>query len=239
MTNTSDTQPLPAFQPDNASRSHRLASPDTEAPVASPKPKRRTALKWAVSLVSACAVIVVAGLVGLITLIYLQARTDEAQNVDAIVVMGAAQFNGRPSPVLEARLEQALALYNAGLAPRIAVTGGKQPGDAFTEAETGYRYLTERGVPGDAVVMENGGRSTWESVKGLPAVLPPSDSREVLVVTDGFHLFRSELMLREVGYAAHSSAASGSPIRPWSATEFSYVVREAGGVIAFLPEMIW
>lgn len=239
MTNTSDTQPLPAIQPNTASRSRPLPYPESTTTVVSPRRKRRTALKWLASLVTACFVIVVAGAFGITTLVYVQARSDEAQQVDAIVVMGAAQFNGRPSPVLQARLDQALALYNAGLAPRIAVTGGQQPGDAFTEAETGYRYLTEQGVPGDAIVIENDGRSTWESMQGLPAVLPPSESPQVLVVSDGFHLFRSELMLGELGYDAHSSAAPDSPIRPWSATEFSYVVREVGGVIVFLPEMIW
>lgn len=239
MTNTSDTQPLPAIHPSTATRSQPLPSPDSTTTVVGPKPKRRSALKWAVSLLAACFVIMVAAVFGIITLVYVQARTDEAQQVDAIVVMGAAQFNGRPSPVLQARLDQALALYNAGLAPRIAVTGGQQPGDAFTEAETGYRYLTEQGVPEDAIVMENDGRSTWESMQGLPAVLPPSELPEVLVVSDGFHLFRSELMLGELGYDAHGSAATDSPIRPWSATEFGYVVREAVGAIVFLPEMLW
>lgn len=202
------------------------------------QPKRRKALKWAISLLTACAVILLAGLVGIVALIYLQARTDEAQPVDAIVVMGAAQFNGRPSAVLQARLDQALALYDAGLAPRIVVTGGKQPGDAFTEAETGYRYLAERGVPEEAIVMENDGRSTWGSLQGLPAVLPPSVAPQVLIVSDGFHLFRSELMLRELGYETLGSPAPESPIEAWSATEFNYVVREVGGVVVFLPELI-
>ncbi|MDQ3525154.1 MAG: YdcF family protein [Chloroflexota bacterium] len=239
MTNTSDTQPLPAILPNPAPRSQPLQHLDFTTTAVSPNRKQRTALKWVTSLVTACLVIMVAGVFGIITLVYVQARTDEARPVDAIVVMGAAQFNGRPSPVLQARLDQALALYNAGLAPRIVVTGGQQPGDAFTEAETGYRYLMEQGVPADAILMENEGRSTWESMQGLPAVLPPSESPEVLVVSDGFHLFRSELMLGELGYDAHSSAAPDSPIRPWSLTEFGYVVREVGGVIVVLPEMLW
>ena len=192
---------------------------------------------WTISIISAALVMIVAGVLGIVGMIYFQARTDEARQVDAIVVMGAAQFNGRPSPVLRARLDHALALYNAGLAPVIVVTGGKQPGDVFTEAESGYQYLVDRGVPGSAIVLENEGRSTWESVQGIPAVLSTDAAERVLVVSDGFHLFRSELMLREVGYEPFGSAATDSPIEPWTVTELGYVVRETGGVIVFLPEL--
>lgn len=238
MTDSSDTQPLPAAHANNPSSSHRSQSPETSPP-ADHEQRRRPATRWAVTLLVACVIVVGAGIFGIMTLIYAQARTDEARNVDTIVVMGAAQFNGRPSPVLQARLDHALVLYNAGLAPRIAVTGGNQPGDAFTEAETGYLYLVERGVPEPAIVMEDEGRTTWESMQGLPAVMPPSASPRVLVVSDGFHLFRSELMLRELGYETWGSAAPDSPIRAWSATELGYVIRETGGVVVFLPEMLW
>jgi len=239
MTDSSDTQPLPALHPDHPSRSRRFPEPDPSTTEAIPTRKRRSAARWAVSLLVSCVVIAAACLVGIMTLIYIQARTDEARQVDTIVVLGAAQFNGRPLPVLKARLDQALVLYNAGLAPQIAVTGGNQPGDAFTEAETGYLYLVEHGVPESAIVMENEGRSTWDSLQGLPAVMAPETSPRVLVVSDGFHLFRSELMLRELGYETWGSAATGSPIEPWSMTEFGYVVRETGGVIVFLPEFLW
>lgn len=187
------------------------------------------------------ALVVAAGasIVGLMGLIYIQARTDEARPVDAIVVMGAAQYNGSPSPVFEARLMQALALYNAGMAPTVVVTGGKQPGDAFTEAETASGWLTQRGVPADAIVLENEGTSTWASLEGVPAVLPPDDDTSVLVVSDGFHLFRSEMMLRELGYRAYSSPAPDSPIEPWSPVEFGHVIRETGGVLVFLPKVLF
>jgi uncharacterized SAM-binding protein YcdF (DUF218 family) len=184
-------------------------------------------------------VVVVVGLAGLITLIYWQARTDEAQPVDAIVVMGAAQYNGRPSPVFRARLEHTLDLYRAGLAPIIVVTGGRSPGDQFTEGAVAETWLIERGVPPEAIRVENEGRTTWESVRGIPSVFPAEASARVLAVSDGFHLFRSELMLRNLGYSAYSSAAPGSPIDPWSPVEFWYVVREAGAVLAFLPEMLF
>jgi uncharacterized SAM-binding protein YcdF (DUF218 family) len=189
------------------------------------------------SIVLSLVVIAVAVIGGLMALVYLQARTDEARPVDAIIVLGAAQYNGDPSPVFRARLEHALDLYNAGVAPKIVLTGGKQPGDQFTEAESGIAWLADRGVPMSAMLMENQGQSTWGSLQRVPDVLPGGTS--VLVVSDGFHLFRSELMLRNLGYTPYSSPVPDSPIRPWSAVEFSYVIRETGGVLAFLPTMLF
>ncbi len=194
--------------------------------------------RWVVSIAVSLIVMAVAGIAGVMALVYLQARTDEARPVDAIIVLGAAQYNGDPSPVFRARLAHALELYNAGVAPRIVLTGGKQPGDQFTEAESGIAWLADRGVPMDAMLMENEGHSTWGSLQRVPAVLPASGTR-VLVVSDGFHLFRSELMLRHLGYTPYSSPVSDGPIKPWSPVEFSYVIRETGGVLVFLPTMIF
>jgi uncharacterized SAM-binding protein YcdF (DUF218 family) len=200
--------------------------------------RRRRAGRWVVAILLTLLVVAGGGTVGSPALVVAQARTDEARPVDAIVVMGAAQYNGRPSPVFAARLEHALALYRQGLDPTVVVTGGKQPGDAYTEAETARAWLVERGVPDDAIVAENAGRSTWGSIQGVPAVLPP-DGTSVLIVSDGFHLFRSELMFRELGYDAYSSPAPDDAIAPWSRQELGYVVRETGGVLAFLPEMLF
>jgi uncharacterized SAM-binding protein YcdF (DUF218 family) len=115
-------------------------------------------------------------------------------------------------------------------------TGGKQPGDTYTEAETAQAWLVERGVPEGAIRMENEGRSTQGSIEAVPDLVP-LDGASVLIVSDGFHLFRSELMFRHLGYNAYSSPVSDSPIRPWSPRELAYIVRETGGVLAFLPEM--
>ena len=171
--------------------------------------------------------------------VYWQARTDEARPVDAIVILGAAQYNGRPSEVLEARLEQALSLWNQGLAPKIVVTGGKQAGDAFTEAETEANYLIERGVPEDAILYENRGRDTWQSMQGVEEVLRGTGVRSMLIVSDGFHLLRAKLMARDLGFTAYGSPAKNSPITPWSGDEFSYVIRETGGILVFLPKLIF
>jgi uncharacterized SAM-binding protein YcdF (DUF218 family) len=169
--------------------------------------------------------------------VYWQARTDETHHVDAIVVLGAAQYNGRPSNVLRARLDHALELYRGGYAPAIIVTGGRMPGDVYTEAGTSEQYLLDRGVPADAILMEDEGRDTWGSLQGVAEVAEGSGIHDILIVSDGFHLFRAELMANNLGFESYSSPATDSPIEPWSGEEFSYVIRETGGVIAFIPRL--
>lgn len=233
MTSSSDTQPLATIH------SHP-ASPTATAAPHSPRVRgRRRGLRWLISIAVTAIVVAGIGILGIMALIYWQARTDEARPADAIVVLGAAQYNGRPSPVFQARLEHALDLYNQGLAPVVVVTGGKSPGDQFTEGETAEAWLIDRGVPQEAIRVEWEGRSTWESLQGIPAVYAPEEGDRVIAVSDGFHLFRSELMLRELGYSAYSSAAPGSPIEQGSPTEFGYIAREAGAVLVFLPEMLF
>jgi uncharacterized SAM-binding protein YcdF (DUF218 family) len=174
----------------------------------------------------------------LIGAIYWQARTVEAVPSDAIIVLGAAQWNGRPSDVFEARLERALDLYEDGYAPLIVVTGGNQPGDIYTEGEVGEAWLQQRGVPDDAIVVENSSRSTLGNLEGARESLGDRDVGSVIIVSDGFHLFRAKVMARHLGWTAHGVPVDDGPIPAWSGTEFSYVVREAGGVIAFLPELL-
>ncbi|HEY8448636.1 MAG TPA: YdcF family protein [Thermomicrobiales bacterium] len=193
--------------------------------------------RWAVTGVITL-VLAVALLSGsLLLAIFRQARLDQSQPADAIVVLGAAQYDGRPSPVLEARLETALAAYQAGLAPLIVVTGGRQEGDRFTEAETERAYLIDHGVPASAILSENEGRSSWESMQGVAAILDERDLTRVLLVSDGFHLFRLKLMARELGLTAYGIPARNSPIRPRSGAELDYVIREAAGVVAFVAGM--
>lgn len=130
---------------------------------------------------------------------------DGTRPADAIVVLGAAQYDGRPSPVLEARLQRALDLYEMGLAPVIVVTGGRQQGDTFTEATTGYNWLVERGVPDDAIEKEVQGRSTYESLAATARFLREADVMEVVLVTDGYHALRVKGIAREVGLTPHVS----------------------------------
>ncbi|MFM9107406.1 MAG: YdcF family protein [Chloroflexota bacterium] len=163
-----------------------------------------------------------------------QARLDQAGPADAIVVLGTAQWNGYPGPVLRARLDHALGLYWQGLAPVIVVTGGRMQGDQYTEAEAAQAYLLEAGVPAQAILLENAGRDSWESMQAVSGIARDYGLSRLLLVSDGFHLFRLKLMARDLGLDALASPAPGSPIVPGGPGERAYMVREAGGVVEHL-----
>src|SRR5918998_3011576 len=216
------------------------AAPVPDSPVVRSSPLRRRRSpwgeiwRWGVTLVWFClAALVVAGLV-LVVAIYRQARTDQVRPAEAIVVLGTAQYNGWPGPVFQARLDCAIELWEAGYAPVVVVTGGKMPGDGYTEAEAAWAYLTDVGVPAEAIVAENAASDTWESMQGVAALLQPRDIDQVLVVSDGFHLFRARMMARDVGLQAWGSPAEMSPIRTGGGGELTYVIREAAAVVAHL-----
>jgi len=141
---------------------------------------------------------------------------DDTQMSDAIVVLGAAQYDGRPSPVLEARLQRGRELFMDGLAPYIVVTGGRQDGDTYTEATSGYNWLVERGVPDDAILKEVQGRTTYESLAATSRFLRERDLDEVLLVTDGYHALRARGIASDVGLTPHVSTvdADGATVVP-------------------------
>ena len=153
-------------------------------------------------VVAACAIAILLGvgyyLVSLFQ-VWSTGRAADDGPVDAIVVMGAAQYDGRPSPQLAARLDHVVELWPEGLAPLVVVTGGNIPGDRFTEAEASATYLAERGVPMDALLLENDGSNSYESLEGVAALLDERGLDEVLIVTDPYHALRSRLIAEEVG----------------------------------------
>ena len=190
--------------------------------------------RWLIVIAITVPVAAVLLIGGLVVAIYVQARSSEFAAADAIIIMGAAQYNGRPSPVLQSRLDTALDAYERGLAPRVVVTGGNQPGDAFTEAGTQRQYLIDRGVPSEAIVVEEISTSTQESIERVAEIVAPLGINRVLIVSDGFHLFRSKLMARDAGLnPVGGLAAEESPIEPGSMSEFSYILRETAGVIVY------
>jgi vancomycin permeability regulator SanA len=143
-------------------------------------------------------------------------REDQAGPADAIVVLGAAQYDGRPSPVYRARLDHAADLYERDLAPLVLVTGGKRPGDRFTEAAAGAGYLVGRGVPEEAVVLESGGTDSWTSLSAAARVL--GDRRRVLLVSSPYHALRIRHIAAELGLDARSSPSTsneGYGARAW------------------------
>jgi uncharacterized SAM-binding protein YcdF (DUF218 family) len=162
------------------------------------------------------------------------ARTDQAGPAEAIIVLGAAQYDGRPSPVLETRLEHALRLWQQGLAPYIVVTGGRQPGDRFTEATASADWLIDRGVPDDAILREVQGASTWESLAASARFLTERGIDDVLIVSDPYHLLRAAESAEELGLRARTSPVPDSLVTGWH--EKRQMLREAAGVaVARLP----
>ena len=166
------------------------------------------------------------------TVTFVQVRatgdSDQTRAVDAIVVMGAAQYDGRPSPQLAARLDHVVELWRDGVAEHVVVTGGKQPADTHTEAEASADYLTDRGVPESAILMESSGHSTYESMEGVADVLAANGLHTVLVVTDPYHALRARLMAQAVGLTAYVSPTRSSVVR--GGNELRRELVEAGGV---------
>lgn len=175
--------------------------------------------------------VVVAGVIyGGVTFgqVVLASRRDGARPADAIVVFGAAQYNGKPSAVLRARLDHALALYRRHLAPTVVVTGGRQTGDAFTEASTSANYLLARGIPDNAILREVKGTDSWNSLAAAANELRRRNKTSVVLVSDPFHSARIAAMAKELGLRAAVSPTRTSPIR--GRAELGYLVRETGAV---------
>ena len=155
-------------------------------------------------------------------------RDDQAQEAGAIVVMGAAQYNGVPSPVFEARLDHGRELYEQGLSDVVVVTGGRQEGDEFSEAQAGALWLEEHGVPEEALRLEVQGRNSWESLAASARFLEDDGIDDVMIVSDPFHSKRLEEIASEVGLEAFVSPTQDSPVT--GAAELRAMVRETAAV---------
>jgi uncharacterized SAM-binding protein YcdF (DUF218 family) len=159
--------------------------------------------------------------------VWLTSRHYDPHPAGAIVVMGAAQYDGVPSPDLKARLDEALSLYRNGYADLIVVTGGKKRGDAFTESQSGARYLEKKGVPASAI-LQAGGDNTYENIEDAAAALSAHKTRVVLVTTDPFHEDRSMAIASDMNLDPSPTPTPNSPIGGWSRVPF--FMKEAVGV---------
>ncbi|MGH9087974.1 MAG: YdcF family protein [Acidimicrobiales bacterium] len=188
-------------------------------------------LFWPLKLAFRLVVLVVVGLViyFLVTLVqvWLTSRHYDPQHAQAIVVMGAAQYNGVPSPDLRARLTQALVLYRRGYAPLIVVTGSKEKGDAYTEAHSGATFLESQGVPA-ADILEAGGNDSWRNLADAMPLLQARGVTTVLVVTDPFHEDRSMAIASANGLTPHPAPTQSSPIK--GTKTVPYFLKESVGV---------
>jgi uncharacterized SAM-binding protein YcdF (DUF218 family) len=154
-------------------------------------------------------------------------RRDQRQKADAIVVLGAAQYNGHPSPVLKARLDHGITLYKAGLAPLLMVTGGTASGDTESEAMVSRRYVLSNGIPDSVIIVRPEGRSTDASMEAVGLWLKQRDLHSVLLVSDPFHMCRLRFEARRMDLIPYSSPTRTSPISGSYRRELGYFAAEA------------
>lgn len=183
----------------------------------------------------AIAVVGSLGLAGFATYrIYEQGQRDERPAADAIVVMGAAQYDGSPSPLFAARLDHAVNLFLDGVAPRLIVTGGKAEGDRTTEAASGRDYAIAHGVPAGAIQAEDRSRTTLESIRGVAALMAEDGIKRAIFVSDPSHMLRVLQMASDVGIQAYGSPTRTSPLEHDTVAGGLAVIRELGALAIYL-----
>jgi uncharacterized SAM-binding protein YcdF (DUF218 family) len=141
-------------------------------------------------------------------------------------VMGAAEYDGVPSPVYQARLDHALALEERDLAPLVITTGGSGGDRRYTEGGVGRDYLIQQGVAADKIIGETRGDTTFQSIRAVASILARLHIRTCVIVSDGFHLYRATVMFRSFGITAYGSPVPGSSIESDSTLRILYSLRE-------------
>lgn len=166
--------------------------------------------------------------------IWQEGARDEGRPAGAIVVLGAAQFDGRPSPVFAARLDHAIDLYLLKLAPILIVTGGKAEGDRTTEAATARTYALARGVPDSAIVLEDAGRNTFESLQSVARMLHGRGIRDAVFVSDPTHMLRVLRMASDLGIVSYGSPTPTSKIESDPAQKLDATIHELGALAYYM-----
>jgi uncharacterized SAM-binding protein YcdF (DUF218 family) len=159
-----------------------------------------------------------------------QSTIDDSRPADVIIVLGAAEYRGHPSPVLEARLNHALWLYLKGMAPHVVTTGGAGGDPMFTEGSVGRSYLTARGVPPEAIIVEGEGESTMYSVAAVAEIMQRMNFTSAIVVSDGYHIFRVKKMLESRGLKVYGSPRPSVPPGGWR-EKWLYLKQAVGYVL--------
>lgn len=165
--------------------------------------------------------------------IWEQGMRDEQRPADAIVVMGAAQYDGRPSPVFAARLDHAIDLFHAGVARWLIVTGGKQEGDRTTEAASARVYAVAKGVPYDAILAEDQSRTTLQSIRGVASLMRTEDLGTAVFVSDPTHMLRVLRMASDEGIEAYGSPTRTSPLDRDPLRAADAIVHELGALAVY------
>jgi len=237
------SRPLPPPPPPDDDRTllYGEAPPPPSPPPAPGARRRGPRAPLAVRLVRGLlglALLLAAGWVLLVVAIHLWGRRDQARRADAIVVLGAAQYDGRPSPVLKARLDHAIDLYRRGLAKTVIMTGGVGPGDTVSEATVSKRYAMRQGVPAKAILVETTGLTTVQSMRAVAAMMKEREMDDAVLVSDPFHMLRLKLLAWRAGITGYTSPTPTSPISRNRAEERKMLVRESFGLPMALLEAI-
>ncbi|HEX3781403.1 MAG TPA: YdcF family protein [Pseudonocardiaceae bacterium] len=189
--------------------------------------------RWTLRAVLGLVVVAILVVGGTAFRIWQFGRVDDRNHADVILVLGAAQYDGDPSSVLQARLNQAMDLYDEGVAGQIVTVGGRQPKDRFTEAEAGDRYLTDRGIPAGRVIEVNSGNDTLTSLRAASAMMAGHGWHSAVLVSDPWHMFRSKRMALDSGIQAWTSPTHTGPAVQTRKVEAEYIVRETAATIYY------
>ena len=204
--------------------------PDRPAPA---RGRVRTGMTWGARLLVGGLVMLVA-VVGVTALrVWQVARIDDQRSVDAVVVLGAAQYNGEPSAVLRARLKHAEQLYRDGVAPRIVTVGGGRSGDRYTEAEASRDWLLGQGVSAGGVQAVAEGEDTLGSLEAVAVAAREQGWESALLVSDPWHSLRARTMARDAGLEAWTSPTRSGPMVQTRQTQFQYIYRETGALLFY------
>lgn len=196
-------------------------------------PVRMRRMGWPARIVIGALLMAVAVVGTTAVRVWQVARIDDQRPVDAVVVLGAAQYNGEPSAVLASRLKHAAELYDDGVAPRIVTVGGSQNGDRFTEAEASRDYLVGRGVPARAIVTVDEGADTLRSLQAVADRASEQGWESALLVSDPWHSLRARTMARDAGLEAWTSPTRSGPIVQTRETQLRYIYRETGALLFY------
>jgi uncharacterized SAM-binding protein YcdF (DUF218 family) len=161
------------------------------------------------------------------------ARVDDRSHADVVVVLGAAQYNGNPSKVLEARLNHAKSLYEHGVAGHIVTGGGRREGDRYTEADAGARWLAAHGVPPENVIKVDEGTDTLGTLRAVAGEVRARGWRSAVIVSDPWHSLRARTMAEDAGLTAWTSPTHSGPIVQTRQTQLRYIVRETGALLFY------
>jgi uncharacterized SAM-binding protein YcdF (DUF218 family) len=159
--------------------------------------------------------------------VLLWSTLDQARPAESIVVLGAAQYDGHPSPVLRARLDHAVDLWNRHMAQIVILTGGRGPGDTTSEAAVGRSYVKRHGVPDAAILLENEGRTTRASLIAVSRMLSSRGMKTAILVSDPFHMLRLWILSRRFGFTPYTSPTRTSPISPNREERWRYMLGES------------